>query len=105
MALQPGLCRTWSEALKTGFLTTRFIWSMAYFHCKRVLCRLFSCTEECTFGRCRVHLNWTNPGKKFNVEVDSSMYVGVISKPLDMVLLLGYVFRANEQIRSYGDGT
>ena len=25
MAVQPGLCRTWSETPKTGFLTTRFI--------------------------------------------------------------------------------
>ena len=23
VAVQPGLCRTWSETLKTGFLTTR----------------------------------------------------------------------------------
>ena len=26
MAVQPGLCRTWSETPKTGFLTTRFIY-------------------------------------------------------------------------------
>ena len=25
MVVQPGLCRTWSEAPKTGFLTTRLI--------------------------------------------------------------------------------
>ena len=25
MAVQPGLCRTWSETPKTGFLTTRLI--------------------------------------------------------------------------------
>ena len=25
VAVQPGLCRTWSETPKTGFLTTRFI--------------------------------------------------------------------------------
>ena len=25
VAVQPGLCRTWSETLKTGFLTTRLI--------------------------------------------------------------------------------
>ena len=27
MAVQPGLCRTWSEIPKTGFLTTRLICS------------------------------------------------------------------------------
>ena len=27
MAVQPGLCRTWSETPKTGFLTTRLILS------------------------------------------------------------------------------
>ena len=26
MAVQPGLCRTWSETPKTGFLTTRLIY-------------------------------------------------------------------------------
>ena len=26
VAVLPGLCRTWSETPKTGFLTTRFIW-------------------------------------------------------------------------------
>ena len=26
MAVQPGLCGTWSETPKTGFLTTRLIW-------------------------------------------------------------------------------
>ena len=28
MAVQPGLCRTWSENPKTGFLTTRLICSV-----------------------------------------------------------------------------
>ena len=28
MAVQPGLCRTWSETPKTGFLTTRLISSL-----------------------------------------------------------------------------
>ena len=27
VAVQPGLCRTWSEIPKTGFLTTRLIWN------------------------------------------------------------------------------
>ena len=27
VAVQPGLCRTWSETPKTGFLTTRLIYS------------------------------------------------------------------------------
>ena len=26
VAVQPGLCQTWSETRKTGFLTTRLIW-------------------------------------------------------------------------------
>ena len=26
LAVQPGLCRNWSETLKIGFLTTRLIW-------------------------------------------------------------------------------
>ena len=26
MVVQPGLCRTWSETLKSGFLTTRLIY-------------------------------------------------------------------------------
>ena len=28
VAVQPGLCRTWSETPKTGFLTTRLIWDI-----------------------------------------------------------------------------
>ena len=31
VALQPGLCRTWSETPKTGFLTTRLILSCLLF--------------------------------------------------------------------------
>ena len=31
MAVQAGLCRTWSEAPKTGFLRTRLIFSMLEF--------------------------------------------------------------------------
>ena len=34
VALQPGLCRTWSETPKTGFLRTRLI----YFYAVRFLC-------------------------------------------------------------------
>ena len=29
MTVQPGLCRTWSKTPKTGFLTTRLIWSFS----------------------------------------------------------------------------
>ena len=34
VAVQPGLCETWSETLKTGFLTTRLIfrWSLWHFY-------------------------------------------------------------------------
>ena len=28
VAVQPGLCRTWSETPKTGFLRTRLIWEL-----------------------------------------------------------------------------
>ena len=31
MAVQPGLCRTWSETPKTGFLTTRLICQTCYY--------------------------------------------------------------------------
>ena len=31
VAVQPGLCRTWSESPKTGFLTTRLIYSCISF--------------------------------------------------------------------------
>ena len=34
VAVQPGLCRTWSETPKTGFLTTR----LRYSGCKREQC-------------------------------------------------------------------
>ena len=30
MAVQPGLCRTWSETPKTGFLTSRLIWNRVF---------------------------------------------------------------------------
>ena len=30
--VQPGLCRTWSEILKTGFLATRLIFSSSSVH-------------------------------------------------------------------------
>ena len=29
VAVQPGLCRTWSETRETGFLVTRLIWNLA----------------------------------------------------------------------------
>ena len=32
VAVQPGLCRTWSETPKTGFLTPRLIWSVEEAH-------------------------------------------------------------------------
>ena len=37
MAVQPGLCRTWSETPKTGFLTTRLILGMLLFPDKPVV--------------------------------------------------------------------
>ena len=33
MAVQPGLCRTWSETPKTGFLTTRLV-NLIFFNTK-----------------------------------------------------------------------
>ena len=32
MAAQPGLCRTWLETPKTGFLTTKLIWQNGFSH-------------------------------------------------------------------------
>ena len=32
VVLQPGLCQTWSESPKTGFLTTRLIYEQDKFH-------------------------------------------------------------------------
>ena len=38
VAVQPGLCETWSEAQKTGFLTTRLIFTRVV----HLVCRYFS---------------------------------------------------------------
>ena len=32
VAVQPGLCRNWSETLKTGYFTTRLIFSLHIVH-------------------------------------------------------------------------
>ena len=37
VAVQPGLCRTWSETLKTGFLTSRLKWNIRVFTAKLCL--------------------------------------------------------------------
>ena len=41
VAVQPGLCRTWSETPKTGFLTTRLTCSYANAFWKMKYCSLF----------------------------------------------------------------
>ena len=51
--VQPGLCRTWSETPKTGFLTTRLKLSFNYHY-------LFFWLMYCRFGNVRENLVFAN---------------------------------------------
>ena len=55
VVLQPGLCRTWSEIPKNGFLTTRLIWYRAY----RCFCLSVKsmCFERKTLMKCYTSIN------------------------------------------------
>ena len=45
MAVQPGLCQTWSETPKRGFLTTRPI--LQFYDNTHLRCYIIWCTTEC----------------------------------------------------------
>ena len=48
MSVQPGLCRTWSETPKTGFLTTRLIYKASMLNQKVILNQYTVLQLNCT---------------------------------------------------------
>ena len=49
VAVQPGLCLTWSETPKTGFLTTRLNWN-------ELMCKPMICATNSHIGFKKVHV-------------------------------------------------
>ena len=51
MVVEPGLCQTWSETLKTGFLITRLMFSLAF------IARTLRATDEALLARNSSYVN------------------------------------------------